>query len=189
MLAARPDCAKMERLIDIVKEAESAGKNVIIFSYFRSVLERIEKDLGEYVAGSITADVPPQRRQQLIDELGNTGRHVLLLQIVAGGVGLNIQKASVVIFTEAQVKPTLVDQAIARAHRMGQRDPVTVYRLFGADTVDERLTALLEHKRAVFDNYARDAEAAEVFDAVDVSEGELARNIIELEHDRLQIDN
>ncbi|MHC9879419.1 SNF2-related protein [Corynebacterium diphtheriae] len=189
MLAARPDCAKMERLIDIVKEAESVGKNVIIFSYFRSVLERIEKDLGEYVAGSITGDVPPQRRQQLIDELGNTGRHVLLLQIVAGGVGLNIQKASVVIFTEAQVKFTLVDQAIARAHRMGQRDPVTVYRLFGADTVDERLTELLEHKRAVFDNYARDAEAAEVFDAVDVSEGELARNIIELEHDRLQIDN
>ncbi len=94
-----------------------------------------------------------------------------------------------VIFTEAQVKPTLVDQAIARTHRMGQRDPVTVYRLFGADTVDERLTELLEHKRAVFDNYARDAEAAEVFDAVDVSEGALARNIIELEHDRLQIDN
>ena len=68
---------------------------------------------------------------------------MLVAQIQAGGVGLNMQAASVVIICEPQVKPTMETQAIARTHRMGQLNNVTVHRLLTDDTADERMVEIL----------------------------------------------
>ncbi len=114
------------------------------------------------------------------------GHSVLISQIQAGGVGLNIQAANVVIICEPQVKPTLEEQAIARLHRMGQVRSVQAHRLLVANSVDERMIELLAAKSRLFDDYARRSEVAEnSADAVDISEVELARRVVAAEQERL----
>ncbi|GGX40080.1 DEAD/DEAH box helicase [Streptomyces fructofermentans] len=142
---------------------------------------------GAKVLGPLAGGVPAGRRQQLVDEFtAAPGHAVLLCQIEAGGIGLNLQAASVVILCEPQVKPTLEHQAVARAHRMGQVRPVQVHRLLVTDSVDDRLLHILESKTRLFDVYARRSDVAEATpDAVDVSDGTLARRIVEEEQQRL----
>ena len=84
---------------------------------------------------------------------------MLLGQIEAGGVGINMQAASVVILTEPQWKPSTEQQAVARAHRMGQVRTVQVHRLLAKDSVDERMREIQENKTLLFDAFARRSEA------------------------------
>ncbi|GAB2986973.1 DEAD/DEAH box helicase [Streptomyces pseudoechinosporeus] len=179
--------AKLQRLRELVAEAAENGLKVVVFSYFRDVLAVVQHALGEGALGPLAGGVPAARRQQLVDEFTAADGHaVLLCQIEAGGVGLNLQAASVVILCEPQVKPTLEHQAVARAHRMGQVRPVQVHRLLATDSVDDRLLRILENKARLFDAYARRSDVAEATpDAVDVSDGTLARRIVEEEQQRL----
>ncbi|MGP6173071.1 SNF2-related protein [Corynebacterium sp. A21] len=178
--------AKLTRIHEILAEAAESGRKTIIFTYFREVLSRLEAELGEQVVGTISGSVPPARRQDLIDALGTApGGTVLLIQITAGGVGLNIQAASVVIIAEPQVKPSIEAQAIARVHRMGQIATVQVHRLVADETAEERMLEMLAGKRQLFDAYARPSESAQVHDAVDISETDLAAAIIAQERERL----
>lgn len=97
----------------------------------------------------------PNRRQEIIDDFDNApAGKVLISQIIAGGTGLNIQSASVVIFCEPQLKPSIENQAIARAYRMGQARNVLVYRLLCENTIDERITEMLAEKQAIFNAFA-----------------------------------
>ncbi|MEU1037577.1 SNF2-related protein [Streptomyces sp. NPDC005907] len=179
--------AKLQRLRELVTEAAENGLKVVVFSYFRDVLGTVHEALGERVFGPISGSVPAARRQLLVDAFAAADGHaVLLCQIEAGGVGLNLQAASVVILCEPQVKPTLEHQAVARAHRMGQVRTVQVHRLLAADSVDERLLEILKNKDRLFDAYARRSDVAEATpDAVDVSDGRLARRLVEEEQQRL----
>ncbi|WAU85143.1 SNF2-related protein [Streptomyces sp. Qhu-G9] len=181
--------AKLQRLRELVEEAAVNGLKVVVFSYFRDVLATVRQALGDAVLGPLAGGVPAARRQQLVDEFtAAPGHAVLLCQIEAGGVGLNLQAASVVILCEPQVKPTLEHQAVARAHRMGQVRSVQVHRLLAADSVDERLLHILESKARLFDAYARRSDVAEATpDAVDVSDGTIARRIVEEEQVRLAV--
>ncbi|WP_327288959.1 DEAD/DEAH box helicase [Streptomyces sp. NBC_01198] len=179
--------AKLLRLREIVTEAAGSGLKVVVFSYFREVLGTVAGALGPAVLGPLTGSVTPVRRQQLVDDFAAVDGHaVLLAQIEAGGVGLNLQAASVVILCEPQVKPTVEHQAVARAHRMGQVRAVRVHRLLSTTGVDERLLAILRSKARLFDAYARRSDVAEAApDAIDVSDVPLARQIVEEEQNRL----
>ncbi|WUH91210.1 DEAD/DEAH box helicase [Streptomyces sp. NBC_00433] len=179
--------AKLRRLCEIVADAAEDGLKVVVFSYFRDVLGTVADALGPAVLGPLTGSVAPVRRQQLVDAFTASGGHaVLLAQIEAGGVGLNLQAASVVVLCEPQVKPTTEHQAVARAHRMGQVRAVRVHRLLTTTGVDERLLAILRDKSRLFDAYARRSDVAEAApDAVDVSDVSLARQIVEEEQNRL----
>ncbi|WP_392674138.1 DEAD/DEAH box helicase [Streptomyces sp. LN785] len=185
---ARPETsAKLNRLRELVAEASRSGLKVVVFSYFRPVLTTVREALGATVFGPVTGDVPVARRQELIDEFSAVDGHaVLLSQIQAGGIGVNMQAASVVILCEPQIKPTMEHQAVARAHRMGQIRTVQVHRLLAADSVDQRMLDILARKERLFDAYARRSDVAETTpDAVDVSEGSLVRRIVEEEQLRL----
>ena len=178
--------AKLERILEIVEEAAESDRRVLVFTYFLDVLGVLERALGDRVVGTVSGAVSPNQRQELIDALGKApGGSVLLAQITAGGTGLNIQTASVVILVEPQVKPSIEAQAIARVHRMGQTSTVLVHRLVADDTVDERMLEMLAGKSAIFDAYARPSESASVHDAVDVTERQLAAEIIAAERERL----
>ncbi|MGW5173575.1 DEAD/DEAH box helicase [Streptomyces sp. NPDC004082] len=181
--------AKLQRLRELVTEAAENGLKVVVFSYFRDVLATVHAALGEDVFGPISGSVPAGRRQLMVDEFAAADGHaVLLCQIEAGGVGLNLQAASVVILCEPQVKPTLEHQAVARAHRMGQVRTVQVHRLLAADSVDGRLLEILKNKDRLFDAYARRSDVAEATpDAVDVSDDRLARRLVEEEQQRLAV--
>jgi SNF2 family DNA or RNA helicase len=156
------DSAKLERIAEIVEEAREDGRKVIVFSFFLGVLDRIQQTICP-AAGSIRGAVRPAERQRLIDEFTAADGHaVLLSQIDAGGVGLNVQAASVVVLAEPQWKPSTEDQAIARAHRMGQIRTVQVHRLLAKDSVDERIREVQENKRLLFDEYARQSDAKDL---------------------------
>ncbi|MFJ5029898.1 DEAD/DEAH box helicase [Streptomyces sp. NPDC088560] len=192
---ARPErSAKLVRLREIVQEARENGLKVVVFSAFRDVLGVVREALGPDprrgggpVLGPLTGSVRPDRRQSLVDEFAAvSGPAVLLAQIQAAGVGLNLQAASVVVICEPQLKPTVEQQAVARAHRMGQVRPVRVHRLLAPGGVDERMVEMLNRKARLFDTYARRSALAEATpDAVDVSDSDLARLIVEEEQIRL----
>lgn len=185
--------AKLGRLREIVQEAVESGQKTVVFSNFKAVLGVVGEALaggaadGAPVFGPLTGGVPAARRQQIVDDFaGVPGPAVLLAQIQAAGIGLNMQAASVVVICEPQIKPTIEHQAVARAHRMGQVRPVHVHRLLATGGVDERMVTLLEKKTRLFDAYARRSAVAEATpDAVDVSDLELARRIVEEEQARL----
>lgn len=179
--------AKLHRLREIVAEAAGNGLKAVVFSQFRDVLEAVRTALPGPVVGPLGGQVPAAERQALVDRFAAAPGHaVLLAQIQAGGTGLNIQAASVVVLCEPQVKPTLEAQAVARVQRMGQVRRVRVHRLLAADTCDQRLLDLLAHKTELFDAFARRSDVAESTpDAVDVSEPSLARRIVEEEQLRL----
>jgi superfamily II DNA or RNA helicase len=188
---------KLRRLVEIVSEAADGGRKVVVFSYFRDVLETVTQVLRSpregvphaHVVGPLTGDTSPTDRQAMVDEFTNAkGPAVLVSQIQAGGVGLNIQAASVVIIAEPQLTPSIEEQAVARAHRMGQVRRVDVHRLLCEDSVDQRVLELLAEKREAFDEYARRSDMANATPhAVDTgSESELRRRIVATEQKRLK---
>ena len=178
---------KIERLVEIVEEAEDNGRRVIVFSHFLNVLQQAAQALPGKVFGPLTGSVAAAKRQRMVDDFSTArGGAVLVSQIQAGGVGLNIQAASVVVICEPQLKPTVEWQAIARAHRMGQLESVQVHRLLSEEGVDQRVRQILERKSALFDDFARQSATAESApEAFDVSEAELAREIVAEERERL----
>jgi SNF2 family DNA or RNA helicase len=181
--------SKLERLLELVAESFESGQKVIVFSYFRSVIEQVMQALGERAIGPITGSVSSTQRQNIVDQFQNSPTPLVLVgQIQAAGTGLNIQAASVVILCEPQIKPSLEVQAIARAHRMGQVRKVQVHRLILPDSVDEHMLAILAHKQTQFDSYARDSDLANsASGAKDASEESIARVIVMDERKRLGI--
>lgn len=154
--------SKAERMMEIIEEAAEEGRKVIVFSFFLDTIEKVRALLGDKCYGPINGSVTPQRQQEIIDEFDKAPQGaVLAAQIQAGGTGLNIQSASVVIFCEPQFKPSIENQAISRAYRMGQTRNVLVYRLLCEDTVDEKIISVLESKQAIFDAFADTSVAAD----------------------------
>lgn len=109
---------------------------------------------------------------------------VLVAQIQAGGTGLNIQSASVVVICEPQIKPSIESQAIARAYRMGQARNVLVFRLLCENCIDERIMEILENKQMLFDNFADVSVAGQ--ESIQIME-KMSASIIESERKRLSI--
>ncbi|GJM21665.1 MAG: helicase SNF2 [Planctomycetota bacterium] len=181
-----PDSSKIRRIVDLAAEHAEAGRKLLVFSFFLDVLDALAKRLDP--VGVLHGGVSPDERQAMINDFSaREGSAVLLGQITAAGVGLNLQAASVVILAEPQWKPSVEEQAIARAHRMGQTEKVVVHRLLARDSVDERIVELLEDKRELFDLYARESAVKEA--AADASEGSLAKMVVEVEQARLEAED
>lgn len=155
--------SKASLLREICLEAKEEGRKTLVFSFFKHTLDMVMQLFPGEVYGPISGSISPSERQKIVDEFtaGPDGS-VLVSQIEAGGVGLNIQAASVVVICEPQYKPSTEVQAIARAYRMGQSKTVLVHRLLAEDTIDERLMEVLKKKSAIFDQYADDSEISNI---------------------------
>lgn len=159
----------------------SEGRKIIIFSTFLDTIKKLTHFLGDRALTPITGALSPDKRQAILDEFTKASAGtVLISQIVAGGTGLNIQTASVVILCEPQLKPSTEMQAISRAYRMGQTRNVLVYRLLCENTIDEKITSLLKKKQASFDNFADKAVATKI----ELEDNEFT-NLIQEEIDRI----
>lgn len=132
---------KMDRAVSLLREAFSNGRKVLIFALFNRIGELVieaTKSAPNTYWGAINGSTPQHDRQTIIDEFTNhDGPGCLILNPKAAGAGLNITAATVVIHFTPVWNPALEAQASARAHRRGQTQPVTVYRLFYKDTVEE----------------------------------------------------
>lgn len=143
----------VQRIQSIVEESMANNNKVLIFSFYREVISVLQKCLTDDDGyAPLTGDLSSLERQEQVDAFTAAEKPgVLLAQIVAGGTGLNIQAASVVILVEPQVKPSLESQAIRRSYRMGQTKSVRVIRMRGKNTIDARWVAMLEEKMRLFD--------------------------------------
>jgi SNF2 family DNA or RNA helicase len=161
--------AKYERLTELLEEHARAGRKVVVFSFFRQTIEDVSAIAGG--APRITGDTSGTQRQQIIDRFSSDpSAHVLVSQIEAGGLGINLQAAQVVILMEAQFKPSVEWQAIARVHRMGQSRTVMVHRLLARNTIEERLVQLIEEKTQIFRQFAHESSVRDAsLMAVDTS--------------------
>ena len=152
------DSSKAMRLLEICENAKEQGRKVIVFSFFRNTLQKVCALLGDRCSQIISGDISPAARQEIVDDFNAADAGaVLVSQVQAGGTGLNIQAASVVVFCEPQLTPAIENQAIARAYRMGQTRDVLVYRLLADETIDERMLEILSNKQKEFDAFAEDS--------------------------------
>ncbi|MHC4548389.1 MAG: DEAD/DEAH box helicase [Planctomycetota bacterium] len=174
--------AKLERLADLLDEYRESGVKVLLFSYFLDVLEAVQRHFE--AQGRITGAVPPAQRFRIAQGFQEAEGHQLLIaQVDAGGIGLNLHAAGAVVIMEPQLKPTTEAQAIARAHRMGQTRRVVVHRLLARDSVDARLLEMLAQKRDLFERFARESLIKEASE--EATAAAPARVIIEAERERL----
>ncbi len=176
--------AKLERLQELCRAYEATGEKVLVFTFFIDVLDAIEATLP--VFGRLAGSVPAPKRAEIVEAFNEAEGHAVLIgQITAAGVGLNLQAASVVVLMEPQWKPSTEHQAIARAHRMGQTRRVHVHRLLAEDTVDERITELLSEKLEVFEAYARPSLLKEA--SPQATEASFGKLVMEVERARLGV--
>lgn len=155
-----PDSVKLARIRQITEEAAANGRKVLIYSYFLQTLSLLHRAFPTAV-GVLSGAVDAEKRQRMVDDFTQKDEaQILLAQINAGGVGLNIQAAGVVIICEPQLKPTVEWQAVARAHRMGRAESVQVFRLISETGIDARIHRMLQEKTAQFGDFAAQSETA-----------------------------
>ena len=144
---------KLELLVQTVHNAIASKRRMLIFSQFVGMLQMIRKRLARegvqclYLDGS----TKPEQRQELCDRFNGGEGRVFLISLKAGGTGLNLTGADLVIHYDPWWNPATEDQATDRAHRIGQTRDVDVIRLIAQDTIEEKVTDLSKRKRAIFD--------------------------------------
>ncbi|MCL7928632.1 SNF2-related protein [Halomonas llamarensis] len=140
--------AKLEQLRELLPPLIEEGRRILVFSQFTEMLELIgqtlEKDGIPYT--TLTGDTPGKTRTQRVALFQQGEIPVFLISLKAGGTGLNLTAADTVIHYDPWWNPAVEAQATGRAHRMGQQNPVFVYKLMCAGTVEERINDLQARK-------------------------------------------
>ncbi len=145
----RGEAAKVEACLQLVQSAIDGGHRILLFSQFTSMLAILQEQLDKagITCFTITGDTPKQKRLQLVKEFNEGDTPVFLISLKAGGVGLNLTGADVVIHYDPWWNVAAQNQATDRAHRIGQTKKVTVYKLIMKNSVEEKIQKLQETKR------------------------------------------
>ena len=153
---------KLELLVQTVQQAVAGQRRMLVFSQFVGMLQIIRKRLSREGVKTLYLDgsTKPELRQELCDRFNGGEGQVFLISLKAGGTGLNLTGADLVIHYDPWWNPAVEDQATDRAHRIGQTRDVDVLRLIAQGTIEEKVTDLSKRKRAVFDRVVLAGEAA-----------------------------
>ncbi len=143
--------AKLRRAVELLEELRAEGHRVLVFSQFTSHLALVREELAQrgFHILSLEGSTPPARRQALVQAFQEGEGELFLISLTAGGTGLNLTAADYVLHLDPWWNPAVEDQATDRAHRIGQERPVTVVRLVARGTIEEKILALHEDKRAL----------------------------------------
>jgi SNF2 family DNA or RNA helicase len=166
--AGYADSAKLDSFNELLAEAVDDGHRVLVFSQFTSLLAlvRAELDAQQIAHCYLDGSMPPRSRQAEVDRFQSVSDiPVFLLSLKAGGTGLNLTGADTIVHFDPWWNPAAEAQATDRAHRIGQTRVVTSYKLIASGTVEEKVLALQEEKRALL---------AGVFDASDAAAAKLS---------------
>lgn len=148
------ESGKIKALEELLEEILSDGHKVLIFSQFTSVLKNIGNMLTSnnvkysYLDGSLKSE----ERIRAIDEFNNGENEVFLISLKAGGTGLNLTSADIVIHFDPWWNPSVEEQASDRAHRIGQNKTVEVIKLISKGTIEEKINLMQERKKEVIKN-------------------------------------
>ena len=140
--------------MELIQSAMNGGHRMLLFSQFTSMLALLEEDLNKegIPCFKLTGATPKEQRVKLVREFNEGDTPVFLISLKAGGTGLNLTGADVVIHYDPWWNLAAQNQATDRAHRIGQQNQVTVYRLIVKDTIEEKILALQEAKRDLADS-------------------------------------
>ena len=140
--------AKMEACMDLVRSAMEGEHRILLFSQFTSMLDLLKERLGQEKIPyyEITGATPKKERLHLVSEFNNGDVPLFLISLRAGGTGLNLTGADIVIHYDPWWNAAAQNQATDRAHRIGQQKPVTVFKLIAKDSIEEKIQQLQEKK-------------------------------------------
>jgi SNF2 family DNA or RNA helicase len=142
--------AKIDVLVDHLQEVVAEGHRALVFSQFTSFLRRVRARLDREDIPSTYLDGRTRRRGEVVSGFRRGDASVFLISLKAGGVGLTLTEADYVFVLDPWWNPAVEAQAVDRAHRIGQRHPVMVYRLVSALTIEEKVMELKARKAALF---------------------------------------
>ena len=148
------ESAKLDRMEELVENCTSNDEKVLIFSNWTQMTDAICNKLKSegHKVGIITGETPDSSRQEIVDVFQNSSDlKVLVGTIGAMGTGLTLTAATTVIFLDEPWNKALFDQAVDRAHRIGQKNNITIYSIMCKDTIDERIHNLIYKKGAMSD--------------------------------------
>jgi SNF2 family DNA or RNA helicase len=153
------ESAKLELLLADIEEIADSGRKAIVFSQWVEPLQILAQALEPYGALQYHGKIPQGERTPILDRFKNDPEsHVLLMSYGTGSVGLNLQFANYVFLFDRWWNPAVEDQAINRAHRIGQRHPVTVTRFLCSNTIEHKIASILEAKRKIFNDLLAQAD-------------------------------
>ena len=145
--------AKLETCVDLIRDGTAGGHKILLFSQFTSMLaiigERLKKEGISFF--SLTGETPKEERIRLVNEFGQDETEVFLISLKAGGTGLNLTAADIVIHYDPWWNVAAQNQATDRAYRIGQEKRVTVFKLIMKDTVEENIIRLQQMKQSLAD--------------------------------------
>ena len=171
------ESAKLLQLRELLREAVDGGHRILLFSQFTGMLQLIRKMLDRegyryfYLDGSTKTGA----RLQMVDAFNRGEREIFLISLKAGGTGLNLTGADIVIQYDLWWNPAVEEQAAGRAHRIGQKKVVQVFRLLARGTIEEKIYELQQKKKELIDRVIQPGET--FLSAMDESD---IREILEL---------
>ena len=143
------ESAKLEMLMEMLPEMLEEGRRILIFSQFTRMISLIEAELDALNIAYSKLTGQTRQRDAAIERFKSGAADVFLISLKAGGVGLNLTEADTVIVYDPWWNPAAESQAADRAHRIGQDKPVFVYKLITENTVEEKILAMQDRKRAL----------------------------------------
>ncbi len=140
---------KMDEFIKVVKETTRNGHKILIFTSFKQalLLAKSELDKNKITSYIIDGSVSSKKRMELVDKFNNDDTNVFFIMLKAGGTGLNLTSADVVIHLDLWWNPQAENQATDRAHRIGQKNVVTVVKFITKGTIEEKILDLQQKKK------------------------------------------
>lgn len=164
---------KLDSFYEILQNCIEEGHRVLVFSQFTSVLKNMFIELGNrsieylYLDGSIKAE----ERLKLVNKFNNGDHDVFLISLKAGGSGLNLTSADVVIHFDPWWNPAVEEQATDRVHRIGQRNSVQVIKLLAKGSIEEKILKLQNKKKQIVENTIENQDLSKnIFNTMDVDE-------------------
>ena len=143
--------SKAEQLLADMEEVQATNSKAIVFSQWVKPLEELASQLKAYNPLMYHGKIPSQQRQGILDKFKkDPDAHVILMSYGTGSVGLNLQFTNYVFLFDRWWNPAIEDQAINRAHRLGQKSTVFVKRFISQKTIEERIAEVLDAKRKLF---------------------------------------
>ena len=156
------ESSKLEACLELCRSQAANGHQILLFSQFTTMLDRIRAGLDQANISSFTlvGATPKEKRAKLVKDFNAGKATVFLISLKAGGTGLNLTAADVVIHYDPWWNQAAQDQATDRAHRIGQQHTVQVYKLIAKDTIEEKILKLQERKAALLDSVTDTGDAA-----------------------------
>ena len=141
---------KLDALLDHVQELHAEGHRALVFSQFTSYLQEAAERLDQAGIAYAYLDGSTRSRRAVIDGFRSGEQPVFLISLKAGGFGLTLTEADYVFLLDPWWNPAAEAQAVDRTHRIGQQNPVMVYRMISEGTIEEKVLALQERKARLF---------------------------------------